>query len=182
MNESQRRRKWAPSRISFMKMSTGLTLPATWQTWSVLPWTHSRTEFSQSSMCQAALEVILYAQLTHAALLLYRIVGEDMSGIGRPQLEILRERLRKSTTFLEVAHVVQISASQELRDVRSWRSPIHPRGPPFLKMMLPFMLQNLKSGSSIPLAMALPSCEPQQALLYAEIVSDRPKVGATASL
>ncbi len=181
MKELQGWRKCAPSRISFMKMSAGLTLPETWRMWSILSWTHLRTEFSQSSMCRAALEVILYDHLMQAALSLYMIVGESISRIDRPELETLQQRLRKSSTFLEVVHVARISASQELRDVHTWRSLTHPIGPPFLKTMPPLMLQHLKSGSNVPLAMELPSCEPQQASLYAEIVSNRPKVGGTSS-
>ncbi len=182
MKELQRRQKCAPSRISFMKMSAGLTLPETWQTWSILSWTHLRTEFSQSSMCRAALEVILYDPMTHAALSLYMIVGELISGIDRPESATLWQRLRKLTTFLEVSHIAGISASRELRDVRAWHSLTHPIEPPFLKTMPPLMLQHLKIGSNVPSATELPSCEPQQASLYAEIVSDRPKVGGTASL
>jgi hypothetical protein len=79
-------------------------------------------------------------------------VGAAESGISYPASETLRVRLQKSTTFLEVAFVALILASQELRDVRSWHSPSQPRGPPFLKT-----IPNLKSGSSMPSATELPN-------------------------
>ncbi len=40
-----------------------------------------------------------------------------MSAIRKPDFVKLRLRLRKSNTFLEVALVARISASQELREV-----------------------------------------------------------------
>ena len=48
-----------------------------------------------------------------------RTVGETQSGITYPASETLLERFWKSMTFLEVAHVTRISASQELREVHS---------------------------------------------------------------
>ena len=79
------------------------------------------------------------------------VIVEDsdwfISGILKPDFVKLRLRLRKSTTFLEVALVARISASQELREVLSCRSSSHPKGPPFLKTIPPLMLQSLKRKS-----------------------------------
>ncbi len=96
------------------------------------------------------------------------------------ELKMLQQRLQKLMTFFDVAFVAQISASQELRELRSWHSPIHPAGPPLRKMIPPFILRNLKSGRRVPLAMALPIWEPQQASLYAENVDELRGLGGTA--
>jgi hypothetical protein len=58
-----------------------------------------------------------------------------------------------------------LGLTMELREVRSCRSQSQPRGPPFLNMIPPLMLQNLKSGRRVPSATAFPICEPQQASL-----------------
>ena len=62
----------------------------------------------------------------------------------------------KVNDLFEVMFVERISASHELRDIRSWRPPSHPRGLPLQKTMLPLILRNLKSGRRVPLEMALP--------------------------
>ncbi len=140
MKESRRRQKCAPSLISLVNMSAGFILPATCLTKIVLSRIHSCTEFLCNSICSAALEVILWDHLTHASLSLYSTVGPSISKRALPESEILRQRFQKSTTFLEVAQVAQISASQELSTVRSCWSPSQPRGPPFLKTIPPLML------------------------------------------
>jgi hypothetical protein len=98
-----------------------------------------------------------------------------------PELEMLRQRLQKLTTFFDVAFVARLSISQDLREVRSWHSPIQPTGPPLQKMILPFILWNLKSRRRVPSATALPIWEPQQASLYAESVDELTGLGGTAS-
>ncbi len=96
------------------------------------------------------------------------------------ELTMLRQRFKKTMTFFDVAFVARISASQELREVRFWRSPIHPAGPPLQKMIPPFILWNLESGRRVPLATALPIWEPQQASLYVENVDELRGLGGTA--
>ena len=76
---------------------------------------------------------------------------------------------------------LNFSLPRALREVRSCRSPSLPRRPPFLKIMPPFMLRNLKSGRRMPSATELPSWEPQHASLYAERVLEEPRDGGIAS-
>jgi hypothetical protein len=99
-----------------------------------------------------------------------------------PESEMLQQRLQKLTTFLDVAFVARIFASQELREVRSWHLSIQPTGSLMQKMIPPFILRNLKSRRRVQLATALPIWEPQQASLYAEIVDELTGLGGTASL
>jgi hypothetical protein len=84
-------------------------------------------------------------------------------------------------TFFEVVQVAQILASHKLRDVCSKRLPSHPFGPPFLKIMPLFILRNLKRGRRVPSATKLPNCKPQQALLYTNMVFNKPSYGGMAS-
>ncbi len=62
--------------------------------------------------------------------------------------------------------VARILASHELREVQSCWLAFQAIGPPERMMMVPLMLRNLKRGSWMPSQMALPSCDPQHALLY----------------
>ena len=62
-----------------------------------------------------------------------------------------------------VAHIL---ALHELRAVHSWRLAFQAIGPPDRITLAPLMLQNLKRGSWMPSQTALPSCDPQHALLY----------------
>ncbi len=76
----------------------------------------------------------------------------------------VRETLKVHHLF-EEALVAWILASQELREVRSWQPPSHPMGPPFLKTMPLFILQNLRRGRRVPSATSFPTWEPQHVLL-----------------
>ncbi len=74
-----------------------------------------------------------------------------------------------------------LPASQELREVCSWCSANQPRGPPFLKKIPLFILQNLNSGRRVPLAMAFPIWEPQKVSLYDKRVNKLVCFGGNAS-
>ncbi len=50
MKESHSLQKCVPSRISLVKISARFILPATWRTFRVPSWTHSRTKFSRNSI------------------------------------------------------------------------------------------------------------------------------------
>ncbi len=62
--------KWTPSHISLVKISAGFVLLATCLTDIILSWTHLQMELSRNSMCQAALEVMLWDHLMQASLYL----------------------------------------------------------------------------------------------------------------
>ena len=64
MNESRSIRKWAPSRISLVKISLGLTAPGTWYKSTSLAWMLSRTAQSLRQMWRMPLVVVLLDQST----------------------------------------------------------------------------------------------------------------------
>ena len=70
MKESCKYRKWAPSRISFVKISAGLIRPGTWRICKEDSYTHSRTALSLISMWWICFVVILWDQWTQDLLLL----------------------------------------------------------------------------------------------------------------
>jgi len=147
MNASRRRRKLAPSRISFVKMSDGLTFPFTWETVIEPSPIHSRVEFSLSSMWRLPLEVMLWHHLTQASLSFQMGVGDAVSWMGYPFVERCSIKFLELIVRRELRLVARISASHELSAVLSWRSAFHMMGPPERKMMAPLMLRNLNNGS-----------------------------------
>ena len=146
MRESPRQQELAPSFISLVKILSGFNFPATWMIFRVLSCTHSWMEFLRSSVWQATFENTMCNHLTQALLSLYKSVGEEKPSMEWPLLKTLQKRILKSRTFFDVPLVAQISVWQKLRDIHSLCSPSQQIGPPFFKMMPPFILQNLKRG------------------------------------
>ncbi len=81
------------------------------------------------------------------------IVVVEKSRLG----SVRKTMARRAHTGAEVAKVNDLFRSHnELRAVRSWRLPSHPRGPLVRKTMPPLILGNLKSGRRVPSEMAPP--------------------------
>jgi hypothetical protein len=143
----------------FLKMSAGFVLPAMCLTGYSLVLNHLQMEFFCNSMCQAALEVML---CDHHAGFIVVVKKSRVVNISKSKARIISTptNIPEVHDLFDIAQVAQISASQELREVRSWRLLSRPRGTMFLKMIPPLILLNLNRGRRVPSATALPIWKP----------------------
>ena len=177
MNESRRRRKWAESFNSLVKMSALLMTPGICLTWMWPSAWASRTRFSRRLTCLILLVVTVDNQSTHAWLSLETTVGAVTSG-----RHISWQRWRTLTSSVTHSLVAITSASHELSAVWFWRIDFHAMGPPLRQMIKPDRDRSLNNSIGVPSGTVLLIWPPQQASLNAVscILSDGD--GGVASL
>ena len=165
INESQRRRKLAPSCISLMKIGwIAFTTDVSDGDTAILD------PFTDGVLAMSDVTVPLCGQIMAPLHTCIIVVVEWCSYegvVGRVPKQGKMKNHIANVDCKTGSHVSGMDLDiHELREVRSLCSVFQVIGPPDLKMMAPLILQNLNSDSWIPSLMVLPVCEPQQASLY----------------
>ena len=160
MKESRRRRKWAESFNSLVKMSALLIIPGMCWTWICPATCASRTRFSRRLTCLMPLVVTVEDQSTQAWLSLYTIVGDVVS-----ERCISWHLFRMPRSSVTHSFVAITSASHELRAVCACRMDFHAMGPPLRQTINPDREHSLNNSIGVPSGTVLRIWPPQQASL-----------------